>query len=81
MPDDQRTFMGKRVSWGAILAGVAAALVVQLLLNILGIGASSLDAANTGDNLSASGFSLAAGDLVNAVRHLCVARRTSKTSD
>lgn len=55
--------MRNRVSWGAILAGVAAALVVQLLLNILGvgIGASSLDAANTGDNPSASGFSLTAG--------------------
>lgn len=63
VPDDQRTFMRNRVSWGAILAGVAAALVVQLLLNILGIGigASSLDAANTGDNPSASGFSLTAG--------------------
>lgn len=63
VPDDQRTFLRNRISWGAILAGVAAAMVVQLLLNILGIGigASSLDAANTGDNPSASGFSLTAG--------------------
>ena len=63
VPDDQRTFMRNRVSWGAILAGVVAAMVVQLLLNILGIGigASSLDAANTGDNPTASGFSLTAG--------------------
>jgi hypothetical protein len=63
MPDDQRTFMRNRVSWGAIVAGVVAAMVVQLLLNILGIGigASSLDAANTGDNPTASGFSLTAG--------------------
>jgi len=61
--DDHRTHLRNRVSWGAILAGVATALVVQLLLNILGvgIGASSLDAANTGDNPSASGFSLTAG--------------------
>jgi len=63
VPDDHLTHLRNRVSWGAILAGVAAALVVQLLLNILGvgIGASSLDAANTGDNPSASGFSLTAG--------------------
>ncbi len=63
VPDDQRTRMRNLVSWGAIFAGVAAALVVQLLLNILGlgIGASSLDAMNTGDNPSASGFSLTAG--------------------
>ncbi len=62
-PDDHRTHLRNRVSWGAILAGVAAALVTQLLLNILGlgIGASSLDAANTGDNPTASGFSLTAG--------------------
>jgi len=61
--DDQRTQMRNSVSWGAILAGVAAALVVQLLLNVLGIGigASSVDAMNTGDNPSASGFSLTAG--------------------
>ena len=63
VPDDQRTFVRNRASWGAIFAGVVAAMVVQLLLNILGlgIGASSLDAANTGDNPSASGFSLTAG--------------------
>ena len=63
VPDDQRTFLRNRVSWGAVFAGVAAAMVVQLLLNVLGIGsgASSLDAANTGDNPSASGFSLTAG--------------------
>jgi len=63
VPDDRLTSLRNRVSWGAILAGVVAALVVQLLLNILGvgIGASSLDAANTGDNPSASGFSLTAG--------------------
>ncbi len=61
--DDHRTQMRNSVSWGAIFAGVAAALVVQLLLNILGIGigASSVDAMNTGDNPSASGFSLPAG--------------------
>ena len=63
VPDDRNTHMRNRASWGAILAGVVAALVIQLLLNILGIGigASSLDAANVGDNPSASGFSLTAG--------------------
>ena len=63
VPDDRRTLMRNSASWGAILAGVVAAMVVQLLLNILGIGigASSLDAANTGDNPTASGFSLTAG--------------------
>lgn len=63
VPDDRLTYLRNRASWGAILAGVAAALVVQLLLNILGVGvgASSLDAANTGDNPTASGFSLTAG--------------------
>ncbi len=60
VPDDQRTHLRNRVSWGAIFAGVVAALVVQLLLNILGIGlgASSVDAANVGDNPSASGAGL-----------------------
>ena len=63
VPDDRSTHLRNRVSWGAILAGVAAALVVQLLLNILGvgIGASSLDASNTAENPSASGFSTTAG--------------------
>lgn len=63
LPDDRATHLRNRVSWGAIFAGVAAALVVQLLLNILGvgIGASSLDAAGSGDNPSASGFSMTAG--------------------
>ncbi len=62
-PDDQRTHLRNRISWGAVLAGVAAALVVQLLLNILGIGigASAVDAANTADNPSAGGFSMTAG--------------------
>ena len=62
-PNDSRTLLRNRISWGAILAGVATALVVQLLLNILGIGigASAVDAANTADNPTASGFSLTAG--------------------
>jgi hypothetical protein len=60
--DDRRTFLLNRVSWGAVLAGVAAALVVQLLLNMLGvgIGASSVTAVDTASNPEASNFSLSA---------------------
>lgn len=63
VPDDQRTHLRNRISWGAIFAGVAAALVVQLLLNVLGvgIGASAVDAANTADNPTAGNFSMTAG--------------------
>lgn len=48
-----------KVSWGAILAGVALALIVQLLLNLLGvgIGAAVIDPA-TGDNPTATAFSI-----------------------
>ncbi|MBC7800879.1 MAG: PhnA-like protein [Gemmatimonadaceae bacterium] len=63
VPDDRRTQMLNRVSWGAILAGVVTALVIQLVLNILGlgVGASSVNAAETGANPSAGGFSTTAG--------------------
>jgi hypothetical protein len=62
MPDDNRTHLRNRAAWGAILAGVVAALVVQLLLNILGVGlgASSVTAMDTGDNPSAGGAGLTA---------------------
>jgi len=62
VPDDHRTHLRNHAAWGAILAGVVAALVVQLLLNVLGVGlgASSVDAMNTGDNPSASGAGLTA---------------------
>lgn len=60
--DDVRTIVLNRVSWGAVLAGVVVALVVQLLINMLGIGigAASLNP-GTGDNPSASSFSIGAG--------------------
>ena len=59
-PADPAAHLRNRASWGAILAGVAAALTVQLLLNILGVGlgAASLDAANLGNNPEASGASV-----------------------
>lgn len=60
--DDLRTRFTSRVSWGAILAGVAVALVSQLLLNVLGlgIGAASVDPATTG-TAGAGAFSVGAG--------------------
>ena len=60
--DDARTILVNTVSWGGILAGVVAALVTQLVLNMIGIGigASTLNPM-TGDNPSASGFSIGAG--------------------
>jgi hypothetical protein len=61
--EDVRTILINRVSWGAVLAvGVAVALVIQLILNLLGIGlgAATIDPA-TGDNPSASTLSIGAG--------------------
>jgi hypothetical protein len=60
--EDARTILINRVTWGAIIAGVAVSLVTQLLLNLLGIGvgASTLDP-GSGDNPEASTFSIAAG--------------------
>jgi hypothetical protein len=60
--EDVRTVALNRVSWGAVLAGVVVALVVQLLLSMLGlgIGVATLDP-KTGDNPSAGTFSIAAG--------------------
>jgi len=60
--EDARTILINRVSWGAVFAGVVVALVVQLILNLLGIGigASTLNP-GTGDNPSATGLSIGAG--------------------
>jgi ElaB/YqjD/DUF883 family membrane-anchored ribosome-binding protein len=60
--EDVRTIMLNRISWGAVLAGVVAALVTQLILNMLGvgIGVATLDPVG-GDNPQASTFSIAAG--------------------
>lgn len=51
-----------KISWGAVFAGAVLALVVQLVLNMLGIGvgAATLDPA-TGDNPSATAMSMGAG--------------------
>src|SRR4030095_10564980 len=60
--EDARTIMINKVSWGAVLAGVVVGLVAQLILNMIGIGASTLDpGAGAGVNPSISGFSIGAG--------------------
>jgi hypothetical protein len=61
--EEWHTYLFNRASWGAIVAGVVATLVVQLLLNLLGIGVgtASLSAANPVDNPDASTFSIGAG--------------------
>jgi polyhydroxyalkanoate synthesis regulator phasin len=60
-PDDARTHLLHRISWGAVFAGIVSALVMQLLINLLGlgIGLSSFSATDTGSNPDASTFSLA----------------------
>ncbi len=54
----------RRMSWGAVLAGVAILLVVQLLLALLGValGLTAIDpAAAAADNPSPTAFSITAG--------------------
>jgi hypothetical protein len=60
--EDARTLLINRISWSAVLAGVVVALVMQLILNMLGvgIGAATLDPM-TEDNPSATTFSIGAG--------------------
>jgi hypothetical protein len=60
--EDTRTILINRVAWGAIFAGVAIALVTQIILNMigLGIGVSTLNP-TTGDNPSATSLSIGAG--------------------
>ena len=60
--DDARTILLNEISWGAVLAGVAVALVTQLLLNMLGIGigVAAIDP-TSGTNPDARTFSIAAG--------------------
>ncbi|MGI4941064.1 MAG: hypothetical protein ACRYHQ_10980 [Janthinobacterium lividum] len=89
VPDDKRTHIRNHAAWGAILAGVVAALIVQLVLNILGVGlgASSVDAMNTGDNPSASGAGtitaiwIVVSGIVASLVGGVVAGRLSGTSD
>ena len=62
--EDVRSIMINSVSWGAVFAGVAISLVLQLILNMIGIGigASTLDVgAGSADNPTAAGLSIGAG--------------------
>jgi hypothetical protein len=60
--DDIRTIMLNQVAWGAVFAGASMALVMQIILNMigLGVGLSTLDIAQ-GDTPSASSMSVGAG--------------------
>jgi len=62
VPDDRRTYLLNHISWGAVFAGIVTALVVQLLINMLGlgIGMASFNVVDSGDNLAASTFSVGA---------------------
>ena len=59
--EDARTVLINRVSWGAVLAGVAVALAVQAVLTLLGVGvgAASIEPTST-DNPDAQTISVAA---------------------
>jgi hypothetical protein len=61
--DDWHTYLFNRASWGAIIAGVVAALVVQLLLNLLGLGlgTASISAADPAGNPDVATLSIGAG--------------------
>lgn len=60
--DPSDTAFFNKISWGAIFAGVAVALAVQFLLNLLGVGvgAAVIDPAKY-DNPTASSFSIGGG--------------------
>jgi hypothetical protein len=60
--DDVRTIMLNQVSWGAVFSGATIALVMQMILNMLGVGVglSTLDVAS-GETPSAGTLSLGAG--------------------
>jgi hypothetical protein len=60
--EEVRTIMLNQVAWGAVFAGAAMALVMQIILNMigLGVGLSTLDIAQ-GDTPSAGSLSLGAG--------------------
>ena len=41
--DDIRTIMLNQVAWGAVFAGAAVALVMQIILNMIGLGVGPLN--------------------------------------
>src|ERR1700730_16215656 len=60
--DDIRTIMLNQVSWGAVFAGATIALIMQIILNMVGVGVglSTIDVA-AGDSPSAGSLSVGAG--------------------
>src|SRR3954467_5517319 len=60
--DDIRTIMLNEVAWGAVFAGAVIGLVMQIILNMLGLGVglSTMDIAQ-GDAPSAGSMSVGAG--------------------
>jgi hypothetical protein len=60
--DDIRTIMLNQISWGAVFAGAIIALVLQIILNMVGVGVglSTIDVAK-GDAPSAGSLSIGAG--------------------
>ena len=60
--DDIRTIMLNEVSWGAVFAGAIIALVMQVILNMIGVGVglSTIDVAQ-GDSPTAGSLSMGAG--------------------
>lgn len=60
--EDLRTIALHEISWGAVLAGVFVALILQLILNLLGLGLGLTSvSAVEGDNPAASTISIGAG--------------------
>lgn len=61
--EDARTVLINRISWGAVLAGVAIALISQVLLNMLGVGvgASAVNPTAPGGTPAADAVTTAAG--------------------
>lgn len=59
--EDARSVLINRISWGAVFAGVAVALVTQVLLNMLGVslGAATIDPAS-GETPAASSMTIGA---------------------
>ncbi|QIB50008.1 hypothetical protein [Pseudomonas sp. OIL-1] len=68
------TFAHKRISWGAVLAGVAMAIVVHLLLGVLGIaiGISTIDPMQEGNPVAGLGTGSAIYLVISALIALFV---------
>ena len=60
--EDARTVLLNRISWGAVLAGVVVGLVVQLILNMIGLGIGAVLAYAGGGLLKAVLFGIEPGD-------------------